>query len=205
MHQAVLEKSVAAARQDRVTRARQQRGQLIAVITGTTGTGPSDPVTDQAAVGLLNPIATVAAAEDAAPVRDDQYVYTYVKGTQQIMDEGKHTIRRSDWHAVDGRRPGLARITVLSGPSGRGTRDMRLYADPNAMSYRELQALPTGPEALYRKIWVDTKSQGPIHAEAALEAIGRWQRSNRSGRARKTSSAPAECSPRPARGRCGAA
>jgi hypothetical protein len=136
------------------------------------GTGRSAPVTDQEAVGLLDRIATVAAAEDAVPVRDDQYVYIRVQGTQQIMDKGKDVFRRSDWHAVDGRRAGLARTTVLSGPSGQGTKDMRLDADPNAATYRELQALPTEPDALYRKIWADTEGQGPTHEKAALEAIG---------------------------------
>jgi hypothetical protein len=145
---------------------------LAAVLAGGTGSGPDDPVTDQEAVGLLNRIATVAAAEDAMPVRDDQYVYTRVQGTQQIMDEGKDTFRRSDWQAVDGKRAGLARITVLSGPSGEGTRNMRLDADPNAVTYRELQTLPTDTNALYRKIWADTGGQGPTHAAAALEAIG---------------------------------
>jgi len=61
---------------------------------------------------------------------------------------------------------------MLSGPSGRGTKNMRLDADPNAVTYRELQALPTDPDALYRKIWADTDGQGPTHEEAALEAIG---------------------------------
>lgn len=37
------------------------------------------------------------------------------QGTQQIMDEGKDTFRRSDWQAVGGRRTGFARITTLSG------------------------------------------------------------------------------------------
>jgi hypothetical protein len=88
------------------------------------------------------------------------------------MDEGKDTFRRSDWQPVDGKQAGLARITVLSGPSGPGTKNMRLDADPNAVTYRELQALPTDPDALYRKIWADTDGQGPTHEEAALEAIG---------------------------------
>ncbi|MHA5050832.1 CU044_5270 family protein [Streptomyces sp. SD15] len=145
---------------------------LATVLADGAGGGPGAPVTDQEAVGLLNRIATVAEAEDAVPVRDDQYVYTRVQGTQQIMDEGKDTFRRSDWQAVDGKRTGLARITVLSGPSGPGTKNMRLDADPNAVTYRELQALPTDPDALYRKIWADTDGQGPTHEEAALEAIG---------------------------------
>ncbi|MBA2949648.1 hypothetical protein [Streptomyces himalayensis] len=120
-----------------------------AVLTAGTDTGPGDPVTDQEAVGLLNRIATLAAPEDAGDI-----------------------FRRSDWQAVDGKRAGLARITVLSGPSGRGTKTMRLDADPNAVTYRELQALPTDPAAPYRKIWADTEGQEPTQEEAALETIG---------------------------------
>jgi hypothetical protein len=73
---------------------------------------------------------------------------------------------------VNGRRDGLARITVLSGPSDSGTQDIRLAADPDGVTYRELRALPTGTEALYEQIWTATRGQGPTHEEAALERIG---------------------------------
>ncbi|MEE1938048.1 CU044_5270 family protein [Streptomyces sp. TRM 70361] len=141
---------------------------LLTVGSGGTG-GPS---TDPEAVRLLNRIAKVAAAQDAPQVRDDQYVYTLVQGTEQITDKGQDTFRRSDWHAVDGKRDGLARITVLSGPSGKGTTDMKLNADPNATTYRELEALPTDTEALHDHVWSATEGQGPTHEEAALEMIG---------------------------------
>ncbi|MEV5355817.1 CU044_5270 family protein [Streptomyces sp. NPDC052693] len=139
----------------------------------TVGNGDSgEPSTDPEAVRLLKRIATVAAAQNAPRVRDDQYIYTVTQGTQQIMDQGRDTFRRSDWQAVDGRRDGLARITVLAGPSGKGTKDMRLQADPNSTTYRELQALPTDPDALYEQVWKETEGQGPTHEEAALEMIG---------------------------------
>ncbi|MFD9053428.1 CU044_5270 family protein [Streptomyces zaomyceticus] len=126
----------------------------------------------QEAVVLLNRIATVAAAKESVSVRDDQYVFIETQGTQQIKDQGSDTFRRSDWYAVDGRRPGLARITVLSGPSAKGTEDMVMSAYPNATTYRELAALPTDPDRLYEKIWADTEGQGPTHEAAALEMIG---------------------------------
>ncbi|CAL9344007.1 hypothetical protein SUDANB108_00322 [Streptomyces sp. enrichment culture] len=138
----------------------------------TVGGGAPAPSTDPEAVRLLNRIATVAAGQDAPRVRDDQYVYTLTQGTQQVMDSGRDTFRRSDWHAVDGTRDGLARITVLSGPSGKGTTDMTLEADPNHTTYRELQALPTDTDALYEHVWNATEGQGPTHEEAALEMIG---------------------------------
>ncbi|MEV5388321.1 CU044_5270 family protein [Streptomyces sp. NPDC052721] len=144
---------------------------VAAVLTVVIGRG-GQPSTDPKAVELLNRIAAVAAAQDTPPVRDEQYVYTVTQGTQQIMDEGQDTFRRSDWLAVDGERDGLSRITVLAGPSGKRTRDMKLQADPNGTTYRELEALPTDTGELYKKIWTATKGQGPTHEKAALEMIG---------------------------------
>ncbi|WP_055563280.1 CU044_5270 family protein [Streptomyces atriruber] len=145
---------------------------LTTVLTVGGGDGPAGPATDSEAVALLDRIATVTAAKGTPAVRDDQWVYTLVQGTDDLTDQGLDTFRRADWHAVDGRRDGLARTTVLSGPSGKGTTDMRLQADPNATTYRELQALPTDPGALYDKVWSATEGQGPTHEEAALEMIG---------------------------------
>ncbi|MBQ1093924.1 CU044_5270 family protein [Streptomyces sp. B93] len=145
---------------------------VVATVLSAGGGGEDRPVTDQEAVGLLNRIATVAEAKDTSPVRDDQYIYLHTQGTQQIMDEGEDVFRRSDWRPVDGRSDGLARITVLSGPSGKGTTDMALSADPNAGSYREIERLPTDPARLYDRIWAETRGQGPTHEEAALERIG---------------------------------
>lgn len=139
----------------------------------TFGSGESGhPSTDPEAVELLNRIATVAAAKDAPEVRDDQYVYTLTQGTQDETGKGTDTVRRADWHSVDGESNGLARITVLDGPSGKGTRDMTLMKDPNATTYRELQELPTDTDKLYERVWAATRGQGPTHEEAALEMIG---------------------------------
>ncbi|MFE9681998.1 hypothetical protein [Streptomyces sp. NPDC006285] len=49
---------------------------------------------------------------------------------------------------------------------------MRLSADPNITSYRELEALPTDPDALLEKVYDDTKDNGSINRGAALEMIG---------------------------------
>ncbi|MGW2447879.1 CU044_5270 family protein [Streptomyces sp. NPDC001675] len=144
---------------------------LAAVLTFSNGESER-PSGDADAVELLNRIAAVAAAQDAPAARNDQYVFTLTQGTQEIMDEGRDTFRRSDWHAVDGKRDGLAKITVLSGPSGRGTKDMTLQADPHHATLRELQALPTDTDKLYARVWAATKSEGPTHEQAALELIG---------------------------------
>ncbi|MFF4348784.1 CU044_5270 family protein [Streptomyces sp. NPDC001530] len=151
-----------------------------AVVVGTGGS--ETPTTDQEAVDLLNRIATVAAAKKSLTVRDDQYVYIRTQGSLEITDvedSGTQIYRRSDWTAVNGKRPGLARITVLSGPNLPGHRvpkgtpeDMRLSPDPNVSTYRELQALPTDPDALLKKVYDDTKDKDSINRGAALEMIG---------------------------------
>ncbi|GDY51183.1 hypothetical protein SVIO_018060 [Streptomyces violaceusniger] len=152
-----------------------------AIVIGTAGSEP--PAPDREAVGLLNRIATVAAEKKPVPVRDDQYVCVSTQGSQEIEgtgeDGGTQTFRRSDWTAVNGKRPGLARITRLSGPplpghdARKGTpEDMTLSADPNVTTYRELEALPTDPEALLKKIYADTGDEGSVNRGQALERIG---------------------------------
>ncbi|WP_447037268.1 CU044_5270 family protein [Streptomyces sp. DSM 118878] len=151
-----------------------------AVVAGTVE--PRTPTTDQEAVELLNRIATVAAAKKSVTVRDDQYIYINTQGSLEITDvedSGTQVHRRSNWTAVNGKRPGLARITVLSGPNLPGHRtprgvaeDMRLSADPNITTYRELEALPTDPDALLKQVYDDTKDKGSINRGAALEMIG---------------------------------
>ncbi|RZB13642.1 hypothetical protein StrepF001_43010 [Streptomyces sp. F001] len=152
---------------------------VVAVALAATGSGePDKPVTDQEAVALLNRIATVADAKQTVPVRDDQFVYTRVQGTDWWEAGKEWKYRRTDWQAVDGRREGLATITVLDPPPGGGpfrggksTFDMVMGIDPNNATYRKLEALPADPEKLYQKIWADTEGQGPTHEEAAMEMI----------------------------------
>lgn len=148
-----------------------------AVVTATAG--PDAPTTDQKAVDLLNRIATVAAAKKSVAVRDDQYVCISVQGAMDMEEMGTQVFRRTDWTAVDGRRSGLARTTVVSGPNLPGERtpkgvpaDMTLSPDPNVTTYRELEALPTDPDRLLKKIYADAAGEGQSRDESALEAIG---------------------------------
>ncbi|AEM86940.1 CU044_5270 family protein [Streptomyces violaceusniger] len=172
--------------------ARRRRFALIAVPLATAAAvaavavlgmaGSDTPPTDQEAVDLLNRIATVAAEKKAVTVRDDQYVYISTQGSEKVEDvqnSGTQTFRRANWTAVNGKRPGLARITRLSGPAlpghdvPKGTpEDLTLYSDPNVTTYRELEALPTDPDALLKKIYADTKDDGSINRGQALERIG---------------------------------
>ncbi|WDV52408.1 CU044_5270 family protein [Streptomyces coeruleorubidus] len=151
---------------------------VVAVTLVTAGSGaPDKPVADQEAVALLNRIATAAAAKESVPVRDDQFVYTRVQGTglQEAGKEWKY--RRTDWQPIDGKREGLAEITVLNPPPGGGpfpdgksTLDMAMGAH-GVSDYRTLEALPTDPDKLYEKIWADTEGKGPTHEWAAMQTI----------------------------------
>lgn len=157
---------------------------LAAVVTAAVviGTGITDTrTTDPEAVDLLNRIATVAAAKKAVPVRDD-HVYIRTQNSLKITDKDIRIFRDSRWTAVDGKRPGLSRITVLQGPPPRprdpfssyakGTRDMTLYADPNVSTFREMEALPNDPDALLKKIYADSKGERQTRQSVALETIG---------------------------------
>ncbi|MEU6550470.1 CU044_5270 family protein [Streptomyces sp. NPDC046915] len=150
------------------------------VLAGTVGSGTT--TTDADAADLLNRIAEVAAAKKTVPVRDDQYIYVRTQGSMKFSDDDVRILREASWTAVDGERAGLRRVTVLVGPPFRtrdpfssyskGTHDMRLSPDPNATTFRELQALPTDPDALLEKIYAGTKGDGRTRQSAALEKIG---------------------------------
>ena len=155
---------------------------VAAVLAGTAGSKPA--TTDADAVDLLHRIAEVAAAKEAVPVRDDQYIYVRTQGSMRFSESENdiRVLREASWTAVDGKRAGLRRVTVLMGPTFRprdpfssyskGTHDMRLSPDPNVATFRELQALPTDPDSLLEKIYAGTKGEGQTRESAALEKIG---------------------------------
>ncbi|MFJ9031893.1 CU044_5270 family protein [Streptomyces sp. NPDC102274] len=153
----------------------------VATATSLTGAfGDSAPTEVNAAdhheaVRLLDRIALVAAERPARTVRDEQYVYTKIKGSWAAPNGGTDVFVREDWIAVDGERNGLSRHVLAEGSPSldlrRADREMLVYRDPNMTTYRELEALPTDPDALLRKIEKDTEGQGPTHDEAVFEAI----------------------------------
>ncbi|RMI39666.1 CU044_5270 family protein [Streptomyces triticirhizae] len=110
-----------------------------------TEAGPAAGETPATAVQLLDQVATQAAAEAPAEIRDDQYVY--VSSVVQYLDEALQ--EREVWAAVDGTRDGLLR-------QGGEAEDIPLEPDPvpapgsEGMSscYRFLETLPTDPEAM---------------------------------------------------------
>ncbi|MFF3561916.1 CU044_5270 family protein [Streptomyces sp. NPDC002574] len=156
----------------------------LAVLAGVDASGVLDdgPAVTAAqshrAEVLLTRIARAADSRPAAAVRDDQYVYTEVRGAKRYFADflpggAGDLAQREDWHAVDGRRKGLARIRAIPA-DGRasGHIDMTLDADPNGTTYRELTALPTDPVLLLRTLYARTAGQGPTHEEAVFESIG---------------------------------
>jgi hypothetical protein len=153
---------------------------VAAVLAGAVGSRTA--TTDTDAVDLLNRIAEVAAAKKSVPIRDDQYIYVRTQGSMKFSDKDIRILRDARWTAVDGKHAGLRRVTVLVGPPFRprdpfssyskGTHDMRLNPDPNVTTFRELQTLPTDPDALLKKIYAGTKGEGQTKESAALEKIG---------------------------------
>lgn len=151
-----------------------------AVVVGADGS--EKVTTDADAVDLLHRIAEVAATKESVPVRDDQYIYVRTQGSMKFSENDIRVLREASWTAVDGKREGLRRVTVLVGPPSRprdpfssyskGTHDTRLSPDPNVTTYRELQALPTDPDALLKNIYASTKGEGQTRQSAALEKIG---------------------------------
>ncbi|UIX32326.1 CU044_5270 family protein [Streptomyces sp. GQFP] len=154
---------------------------IVAAVLAGAG-GSEKATTDADAVDLLNRIAEVAATKESVPVRDDQYVYVRTQGSMKFSENDIRVLREASWTAVDGKREGLRRVTVLTGPpSGprdpfssysKGTHDMKLSPDPNVTTFRELQSLPTDPDALLKEIYAGTKGEGQIRQSAALEKIG---------------------------------
>ncbi|MFJ4849427.1 CU044_5270 family protein [Streptomyces sp. NPDC088733] len=156
----------------------------LAVLAGVDASGVLDdgPAVSAAqryrAEVLLTRIARAADSRPAAAVQDDQYVYTEVRGAKRYFADFLPTgpdalAQREDWHAVDGRRKGLARIRAIPADGGAtGHIDMSLDADPNGTTYRELTALPTDPVLLLRTLYARTAGQGPTHEEAVFESIG---------------------------------
>ncbi|WP_149826005.1 CU044_5270 family protein [Streptomyces tailanensis] len=109
---------------------------------------PDRPATDADALRLLDRIAGAATATTATmpPLRDDQYIYTEVRGTMKAPMEAwmetpeadeketkeaakkEYPYHRIDWVAVDGKRNGLARTTWPEGqyiPEGMPDGDIK--------------------------------------------------------------------------------
>ncbi|MFB7590052.1 CU044_5270 family protein [Streptomyces sp. NPDC056169] len=135
---------------------------------------------------LLDRIATVAAAKPAPAVRDNQFVYVSSTVAWSSQSDVDPTMRldtphsRTVWLSVDGSRTGLLRERGKDIPladavdkSGRPVKPVG-NARPtlNSPTYRYLASLPTDPDVLLKKIYDETRGQGPGPDQEAFVTIG---------------------------------
>ncbi|MET8468708.1 CU044_5270 family protein [Streptomyces sp. NPDC004856] len=139
---------------------------------------------------LLNRIAGAAGRRPADTVRDDQYIYTRSQGDSSVLGGPDRLVRDREgdivgaapyegpvvseqWDPVDGKRDGLRRYEALDArdwPEEARTQDMAMSGVPY-LTFRELRALPTDPDALLKKLYRDTKGVQSDRTEAVVEYI----------------------------------
>ncbi|GAA1137838.1 MULTISPECIES: CU044_5270 family protein [Streptomyces violaceusniger group] len=140
---------------------------------GATATGVGGTTAEhRQAAQLLDRIAVVAAARPAVTVRDDQFIYTKSRGssavwggpTKPVRDAKgditgtrtyKGTVQSDEWQPVTGKTDGLRRLTALTPDDGftpSRKQDITMAPGAGYLTFRELQALPTDPDALLRKL-----------------------------------------------------
>ncbi|AEM87386.1 CU044_5270 family protein [Streptomyces violaceusniger] len=159
---------------------------------GATATGVSgDPRAEhRQAVELLDRIAVVAADRPAVRARDDQFIYTRSQGPSSMWggpsklvrdSKGKVTgtktyegnVRSEEWQPVSGKRDGLRRLTALS-PNGEPdpTQTEDIAMSPGFLTFRQLKALPTDPDALLKKLKSGSGVVKSRLAETIFESVG---------------------------------
>lgn len=139
----------------------------------------SAPVTaaqHREAARLLDRIATVAAERPAVKVTDEQYIYTRTRGAGSVLGIGDHVVRdlvqREEWHAVDGKRDGWIRVDPVEGTRPDSTERVEGPMDGVPyLTFRQLQSLPTDPDALLKKLRADTNGVESTQEEAVFEYI----------------------------------
>ncbi|MFB7358572.1 CU044_5270 family protein [Streptomyces gardneri] len=154
----------------------------VAVAPGSAGKAPAATP----ATVLLDRIATVAAAKPARTVRDDQYIHVSSTVAWSSQSDADPVMRldtphsREVWLSVDGSKPGLLRERgeeiPLAGALDKDGRPVDPVGNPhptlNSPTYRYLESLPTDPDALLKKIYDETKGQGPGPDQEAFVTIG---------------------------------
>ncbi|MFE3762343.1 CU044_5270 family protein [Streptomyces sp. NPDC059104] len=165
------------------------------------GHGPSAPSADRSvsvqagnaggARALLDRIATVASRQDVTPVREDQFVYVLsevagTEPTEQRADGGPAELgavhERRIWLSQDpgpkgsdsgmiredGTQLGMAAPSPAGGDGAGG-----VPAGIDRPTYQWLASLPTDPDALLKKLYADTGSQGTGgRDQAVFDKIG---------------------------------
>lgn len=157
---------------------------------GTSGTAAAGVAADQQkATQLLDRIALAAASRPAVTARDGQYIYTKSRGSAAELgvdfsspeELAKHkglftpkayngAVQQEQWDSVDGKRDGLRKGVALADPSKKMTMDMK---GAGYLTFQQLQALPTDPDALLKKLSGDAKGVKPARrTEVVVENLG---------------------------------
>ncbi|KPI08862.1 hypothetical protein OK074_3386 [Actinobacteria bacterium OK074] len=150
--------------------------------TAATAGGPGT------AAQLLDRIALAAADQPVVTVRDDQYIYTKSQGSarelgvdfgvpEELMHrkgpikipEYKGAVRREQWDSVNGKQNGLRKGVAVSDPAK--TMTMRMIG-VGYLTFRQLQALPTDPDALLKKFSGDVEGSQARRTEWIVENVG---------------------------------
>ncbi|WP_405992717.1 CU044_5270 family protein [Streptomyces sp. NBC_00986] len=155
---------------------------------GTTAAGVT-AADHRKATQLLGRIALAAADRPAVTARDDQFIYTKSQGSaaelgvdfssaeELARHKGTFTpkayngaVQQEQWNSVDGRRDGLRKGVALADPSQKMAMDMK---GTGYLTFRQLQALPTDPDALLKKFSADAGNVTAVRrTEVVVENLG---------------------------------
>ncbi|MEW1832432.1 CU044_5270 family protein [Streptomyces sp. NPDC088196] len=150
---------------------------------GTTAAGVT-AADQRKATQLLDRIALAAADRPLVTARDDQYIYTKSQGSaaelgvdfssaeELAQHKGTFTpkayngaVQQEQWNSVDGKHDGLRKGVAVADPSQKMTMDMK---GTGYLTFRQLQALPTDPDALLKKFSGDA---GNVTAARRTEVV----------------------------------
>ncbi|WP_037906558.1 CU044_5270 family protein [Actinacidiphila yeochonensis] len=157
------------------------------------GSASASAVQHDQAVKVLNQIALAASESPAVTVGDNQYIYTSTEGSSRVWDgpttfirdsKGKVTglktykgnVQSEEWEPVDGKREGLRHLVALSAdgtPDPSQTENIAMVGGDGYLNFKQLQALPTDPDALLKKL--EEGGEGVAHSrltEIVFENVG---------------------------------
>ncbi|XUL87795.1 CU044_5270 family protein [Streptomyces galilaeus] len=143
----------------------------------------------QKAVQLLDRIALAAAGRTAVTARADQFIYTKSQGSaaelgvqfNSAAELSRHkglftpkpyngAVLQEQWDAVDGKADGLRKGVAVADPTQEMSMDMK---GTGYLTFRQLQALPTDPDALLKKFAGDaTNVSAARRTEVVVENLG---------------------------------
>lgn len=158
---------------------------------GGTGVRGVSATENRQAAQLLNRIALVAANRPAVTVRDDQYIYTKSQGSSALwggpttpvrdskgrvigLKTYKGDVQSEEWDAAGGQRDGLRRLVALSskGELDPSQKQDITMAGTAYLTFRQLQALPTDPDELLKKLESDSGVAESRLTETVFENVG---------------------------------